>query len=202
MAKINLLPWREEKRKLREKNFYTGLVFAVLTAVAIIFAASVQIDVMVSYQKARNNYLSTEIKKGDYQILLPLFNSKKAFPESKGRYYLYSVIPLPKRGKNRFAFSAHLFPTEERKDVDVEGVDFVHRDWYRLLMKNICKLYSSRLPDYIAKVKALAISNEEKEEIILNSLPNDILPEWMRPGKEVLSNWWEVTHKKTIQALK
>jgi hypothetical protein len=150
---------------------------------------------------SHKNSLSTEIKKGDYQILLPLFNSKKAFPESKGRYYLYSVIPLPKRGKNRFAFSAHLFPTEERKDVDVEGVDFVHRDWYRLLMKNICKLYSSRLPDYIAKVKALAISNEEKEEIILNSLPNDILPEWMRPGKEVLSNWWEVTHKKTIQAL-
>jgi type IV pilus assembly protein PilN len=68
MAKINLLPWREEKRKLREKNFYTGLVFAVLTAVAIIFAASVQIDVMVSYQKARNNYLSTEIKKVEKSI--------------------------------------------------------------------------------------------------------------------------------------
>ncbi|MFK5893215.1 MAG: PilN domain-containing protein [Pseudomonadota bacterium] len=62
MAKINLLPWREEKRKLREKNFYTGLVFSVSIAAALVFAASVQIDVMINYQKSRNNYLKAEIK--------------------------------------------------------------------------------------------------------------------------------------------
>lgn len=68
MAKINLLPWREEKRKQREKSFYTGLVFSVLSAGAIVFAASVQIDVMISYQKSRNSYLTTEIKQVEKSI--------------------------------------------------------------------------------------------------------------------------------------
>jgi type IV pilus assembly protein PilN len=68
MAKINLLPWREEKRKQREKNFYTGLIFSVLSAVAIVFAASVQIDTMIDYQKSRNNYLKTEIKQVEKSI--------------------------------------------------------------------------------------------------------------------------------------
>jgi type IV pilus assembly protein PilN len=68
MPRINLLPWREEKRKLREKNFYTGLVFSVLVAVSIVFAASIQIDAMINAQKARNNYLTEEIKKVEKSI--------------------------------------------------------------------------------------------------------------------------------------
>jgi len=68
MAKINLLPWREEKRKLREKNFYTALIMSVVFAIGLIFAASLQIDSMINAQKDRNNYLNTEIKKVEKSI--------------------------------------------------------------------------------------------------------------------------------------
>ncbi len=68
MARINLLPWREEKRKQREKNFYTALIFSVVAAVSIVFAASVQIDTMINDQNSRNNYLTTEIKKVEKSI--------------------------------------------------------------------------------------------------------------------------------------
>ncbi len=68
MARINLLPWREEKRKLREKNFYTGLIFSIILAGGLVFVASLQIDSMINYQKSRNNYLTTEINKVEESI--------------------------------------------------------------------------------------------------------------------------------------
>ena len=68
MVHINLLPWREELRKQREKNFYTGLVVSVLLAAGLVYAASLQIDAMMDYQTRRNNYLQAEIKKVEKQI--------------------------------------------------------------------------------------------------------------------------------------
>jgi type IV pilus assembly protein PilN len=68
MARINLLPWREEKRKQREKNFYIGLGVSVFAAAALVLAASMQIDAMINYQQSRNNYLSAEIKKVEKSI--------------------------------------------------------------------------------------------------------------------------------------
>ena len=68
MIRINLLPHREEKRKARQKQFaiLAGLAAAVGIAVAglLWFVFDTQID----NQKARNNYLTTEIAKLDKQI--------------------------------------------------------------------------------------------------------------------------------------
>jgi len=86
MARINLLPWREEKRKLREKNFIISLIITVGVAVAIVFAVKLQIDAMISYQKSRNNYLNQEIKKVDKAIaeIKGLQKKKKALLERMG----------------------------------------------------------------------------------------------------------------------
>jgi len=86
MARINLLPWREEKRKLREKNFYISLVVAMGIAVSIVFAVKLQIDAMISYQKSRNSYLNSEIKKVDKAIaeIQDLQKKKKALLERMG----------------------------------------------------------------------------------------------------------------------
>ena len=40
MARINLLPWRAERRKLRQKEFMTMVGFAAIAAVAIAFLIS------------------------------------------------------------------------------------------------------------------------------------------------------------------
>jgi type IV pilus assembly protein PilN len=63
MAKINLLPWRAERRRQRERDFYTMLGAAALAAVLAWFAWSYWMDLRIEDQDARNTYLSGEIKK-------------------------------------------------------------------------------------------------------------------------------------------
>jgi type IV pilus assembly protein PilN len=68
MARINLLPWRTDRRKQREREFYMLLI---ASAVAAGFALLVLIGWMgarVDNQNERNAYLSTEIKALDKQI--------------------------------------------------------------------------------------------------------------------------------------
>lgn len=68
MAKINLLPWREELRKERQQTFYTTMgLFAVLTLClwgAIHFVNTSRID----YQQVRNEFLNVEIVKLEKKI--------------------------------------------------------------------------------------------------------------------------------------
>jgi type IV pilus assembly protein PilN len=68
MIRINLLPHREEKRKLRQKQFgiAAGISFAVAAALAAIIY--LVIDQAIQIQKARNKYLSDEIAKLEKQI--------------------------------------------------------------------------------------------------------------------------------------
>lgn len=68
MAKINLLPWREELRKERQQTFYSTMgLFAVLTLClwgAIHFVNTSRID----YQQVRNDFLNVEIVKLEKKI--------------------------------------------------------------------------------------------------------------------------------------
>lgn len=61
MARINLLPWRAERRKQREREFYTMLGAAALVAVFCVFAAVSWMDARIENQNARNAYLKKEI---------------------------------------------------------------------------------------------------------------------------------------------
>ena len=79
MARINLLNWREERRKKIEKNFYVMLGSAVLAGAAIVFAVHLQLNAMIEQQDARNNYLKSEIKKVEKAIAeIKLLEKKKA----------------------------------------------------------------------------------------------------------------------------
>jgi len=68
MARINLLNWREEKRKQIEKQFYTMLVGAVVAGAGIVFAVQLQLGAMIDHQTSRNNYIKSEIKKVEKAI--------------------------------------------------------------------------------------------------------------------------------------
>ncbi|MBS0515195.1 MAG: PilN domain-containing protein [Proteobacteria bacterium] len=62
MATINLLPWRAERRRQRERDFYTMLAAAAILAVLSWLAWGWWMDQRISDQDARNGYLSSEIK--------------------------------------------------------------------------------------------------------------------------------------------
>ncbi|MFS8136941.1 MAG: PilN domain-containing protein [Thermomonas sp.] len=68
MAKINLLPWRAERRKARQKDFYTMLGLAALAGVLISFLIVTFYSGRIDNQNARNQYLRDEITKVDAQI--------------------------------------------------------------------------------------------------------------------------------------
>ncbi|MGY6631997.1 MAG: PilN domain-containing protein [Wenzhouxiangella sp.] len=68
MAKINLLPWRENLRQQRQKNFMISLGVGVLVAAALVMMANHLMNVQISGQDARNNFLRAEIRKLDRDI--------------------------------------------------------------------------------------------------------------------------------------
>ena len=68
MARINLLPWRAERRALRQKEFVTMLGFAAGAAVLLSFLIVMYYNGQIEGQEARNAYLQAEIKKVEAQI--------------------------------------------------------------------------------------------------------------------------------------
>lgn len=79
MARINLLNWREERRKNIEQNFYIMLVSAAVFSIAIVFAVHMQLNAMIEQQTSRNNYLKGEIKKVEKAIAeIKTLEKKKA----------------------------------------------------------------------------------------------------------------------------
>ncbi|MBN6152321.1 PilN domain-containing protein [Xanthomonas sp. AmX2] len=63
MAKINLLPWRAERRKQREREFYAMLGFAALGGVLLSLLIWFYYDQQITGQNERNTYLEAEIEK-------------------------------------------------------------------------------------------------------------------------------------------
>ena len=68
MARINLLPWRAERRKARQKEFAGMLAVAALGGVLAAFLIVTLYNGRISNQNQRNDYLKGEIAKVDAQI--------------------------------------------------------------------------------------------------------------------------------------
>jgi len=68
MARINLLPWRAERRKQRQKEFVTMLALAALAGVLASFLIVGYYGSRIDNQNGRNQYLRDEIAKVDTQI--------------------------------------------------------------------------------------------------------------------------------------
>lgn len=68
MRRINLLPWREERRQKRQRDFVIHLVLAAVAAVVVAFGVHSYMQAQIDYQNERNAYLEGVIKKLDRQI--------------------------------------------------------------------------------------------------------------------------------------
>lgn len=68
MPHINLLPWREELRTAKQRQFTTALAgAAIVTCLAIVFV-HVQMTTMIESQNQRNQFLESTIKKVEKEI--------------------------------------------------------------------------------------------------------------------------------------
>jgi type IV pilus assembly protein PilN len=79
MARINLLPWRAERRKLRQKEFMAMLGAAAVAAAVASFLIWMFYNGQTSGQQERNQYLREQIAQVDAKIKeIEILDQKKA----------------------------------------------------------------------------------------------------------------------------
>ena len=61
MPRINLLPWREEDRKRRQREFLVAMTGSFVAGLLVVVVAILVFSQMISGQKARNQRLQNEI---------------------------------------------------------------------------------------------------------------------------------------------
>ena len=68
MARINLLPWRETRRREQQKEFFTLLGLAAALCAAVVLLTHFEINGRIGHQERRNQFLTNEIKILDDKI--------------------------------------------------------------------------------------------------------------------------------------
>lgn len=68
MTRINLLPWREEKRELEKKQFYAMLIGGMGVALFIVSLFYIHTNSLISEQELVNQRLNAEITNFNHQI--------------------------------------------------------------------------------------------------------------------------------------
>ena len=68
MARINLLPWREEKRKERQRQFLSSFVLIAILGIVIVFFTGFIFDQKISHQLSRNQMVQKEISALEIRI--------------------------------------------------------------------------------------------------------------------------------------
>jgi type IV pilus assembly protein PilN len=61
MPRINLLPWREEERRTRQREFAVAAAGAVISGIVVVMAAMFTFSSMINAQDSRNTRLTDEI---------------------------------------------------------------------------------------------------------------------------------------------
>ncbi|SEL38753.1 type IV pilus assembly protein PilN [Colwellia chukchiensis] len=96
MAYINLLPWREEAEKAKQREYFTVLTAVALAAFAIVFLVNQFYQLRIDGQNARNQYLQNEIAALDVRIAkIKSLNEKKKELEKRT-----SVVEQLQRSRN------------------------------------------------------------------------------------------------------
>ncbi|MEX6662812.1 type IV pilus assembly protein PilN [Pseudomonas graminis] len=68
MARINLLPWREQQREERKKRFILALAGVLVLGIGAILLADQYLSSAIAHQNARNQFVRTEIVQLDARI--------------------------------------------------------------------------------------------------------------------------------------
>lgn len=116
MPHINLLPWREQKRKEQEKRFYLLTALAGAAAVLMVLISSNQITQLINYQQQRNAFMTTQLQAVDAQI-----ETIKSLENEKTR--LLGRMNVIQRLQASRPESVHLF--EQLAHVTPEGTQLV-----------------------------------------------------------------------------
>ena len=113
MVRINLLPWRNELRKKKQKEFYLGLAAGAVFACFVLLIVFLYIEGLKEYQVRRNSLLQGEITILDKKI-----QEIKDIEEKKNK--LLTKIELIQKLQESRPEVVHLF--EELSKTTPEGI--------------------------------------------------------------------------------
>ena len=68
MARINLLPWREEQRRERQRHFLSNLAMTAVLGIILVFLVGVVFNQKIDHQQRRNELVQSEIRKLETRI--------------------------------------------------------------------------------------------------------------------------------------
>jgi type IV pilus assembly protein PilN len=68
MARINLLPWREEQRRERQRHFMSTLLMTAVLGIVLVFLGMSVFDQKIKHQQFRNQVIQKEISKLEIRI--------------------------------------------------------------------------------------------------------------------------------------
>jgi type IV pilus assembly protein PilN len=111
MAKINLLPWREELRQEKKKEFLSFVALSALATIIVMGLAHLYISGMKEHQEQRNKLLQDEIATLDTKIV-----EVKTIGEKKSK--LLAKIDLVQRLQESRPEIVHLFDEIPRTTPD------------------------------------------------------------------------------------
>ena len=116
-----------------------------------------------------------KILESDVHVLLPLSPNRLRGDGGRTRF-VYSVIPLPKRGGTFFAVSACWVPLESRNDINVSGRG---GPWYETLLESAVRLYRDVFPKFADEIRKSKQSDADKQEALLDALPPPSILQWL-----------------------
>ena len=68
MARINLLPWREEARRERQRQFLYSLIGTLVLGAILVLIVGLLFDQRINHQEARNQQIQVEINRLEQRI--------------------------------------------------------------------------------------------------------------------------------------
>ena len=93
VARINLLPWRDELRRRREKNFFIAAGIAVALMAGVIYGIQVKLQQDIDYQNGRNTFLMDQTRLLDKKLKSIRDGREEAeYDRSDGDHYTISSV--------------------------------------------------------------------------------------------------------------
>lgn len=145
MVKINLLPWREERRQQLTNEFLVMFGTGVVVALLLCGLAYYFFDQNIKFQNKRNQYLTTEIEKLDRQIAeIKELEAKKASLIQRQQ-----VIEELQANRTQMV---HLFDELVKTIPNGVFLEKINQNGTRLSMEGYAQSYA-RISDYMDQLK-------------------------------------------------
>lgn len=145
MARINLLPWREEIRKQRQRHFYMALGVTALAAVLVVGAVMILFVGLINNQQKRNDFLNAEIRKVEAEI------ERIRQLEEKRDQVLARIEVLEQLQRDR-TLSVHLFDQMVRTVPTGVHLNSVEQRGNQLTIRGLTQS-SSRVSNYLSRLE-------------------------------------------------